>query len=157
MSANARRLTLVLLSALLATAGSAAASNIYKWTDEQGNVHYGDKPAPDASAERLAIESRSTDQAAVASLVDARREAREATRQQEADAASETESPEEQRQAAAERAEQCTKFRERLQQYVQSRRLYKQDENGERVYLDEEEMIAARNKVQQQVQEYCNN
>ena len=47
-------------------------------------------------------------------------------------------------------------YKQRLTRFVQSRRLYKEDENGERVYLDDEETQAAREKTQQQVQEFCN-
>jgi hypothetical protein len=36
-----------------------------------------------------------------------------------------------------------------------SRRLYREDENGERVYLDEAQMQSARDRVQSQVEEYC--
>ena len=53
------------------------------------------------------------------------------------------------------RAEQCSMYRERLTRYLQSRRLYKEDENGERVYMDEAEMQATREKVVGQVEEHC--
>ena len=54
-----------------------------------------------------------------------------------------------------ERAEKCTMYKERLQQFLTSRRLYREDESGERVYLDEKETLAARAEVQEQVLEYC--
>ena len=40
------------LVAALAAAGSVA--QIYKWTDEDGNVHFGDKPADDFAQRALA-------------------------------------------------------------------------------------------------------
>ena len=40
--------------------GLALASDIYKWTDETGNVHYADIPSGDFP-ERVDIESRPTD------------------------------------------------------------------------------------------------
>lgn len=47
----------VTLAALLAaTAGSALAeSKIYTWTDEEGTVHYGDRPPRNAQAEEVSI------------------------------------------------------------------------------------------------------
>jgi hypothetical protein len=48
-------------------------------------------------------------------------------------------------------------YKERLQRFVTSRRLYREDESGERVYLDEEQSQAARERVQQQVEEHCSN
>ena len=56
---------------------------------------------------------------------------------------------------AAEKKQKCDTYKARLQKFVQSRRLYKADENGERVYLDEEQTQAARERVENQVQEYC--
>jgi len=157
MSVSVRRLALLAAVAVLVAAGSAGAATIYKWIDEDGNVHYGDRPAPDGSSERLAIASQPTDPSRVASLVDARREAQQEQQQQQAEAAGEQPSPEAQRAAREERAKQCAMYKERLQQFLQSRRLYREDENGERVYLDEEETLAARNDVQQKVEEYCSN
>ncbi len=136
------------------SAGMAFASEIYKWTDEQGNVHYGDRPTGDASEERLAISSRPTDaskvQAQVQASYDARAAAKEAAASEPAGP-----TPEELRAQALERQEKCATYKARLQKFVTSRRLYKQDENGERVYLDEVETQAARERVENQVAEYC--
>lgn len=40
----------LLLAGALALAATAAQADIYKWTDEQGRVHYGDRPSPSAPA-----------------------------------------------------------------------------------------------------------
>jgi hypothetical protein len=42
-----KRLTAILL-ALLAVSSMVAADPLYKWVDDQGNVHYSDKPQPGA-------------------------------------------------------------------------------------------------------------
>jgi len=44
---------LVLLALPLAGAGTAA---IYKWVDEEGIVHYGDRPTPEQESEKIEIE-----------------------------------------------------------------------------------------------------
>ena len=62
---------------------------------------------------------------------------------------------EELRAAQQERQEQCQKYRARLEKYLQSQRLYKEDQSGERVYLDEDETLAARTRVEEQIKEYC--
>ena len=54
-----------------------------------------------------------------------------------------------------ERAEQCADARERLQRHAVARRMYRVDENGERVYLDDAEIAAARDRAEQKVAEYC--
>ncbi len=145
----------LMLAGIVAAAPAATGGEIYKWTDAEGNVHYGDRPTGAGNEERLAISSSPTDPARLQATVQARQEARaerDAART-EAEAAQPTE--EELRAEAEERARKCETYRERLQKFVTSRRLYRHDENGERVYLDEAETEAARARVQEQVQEYC--
>lgn len=145
-----------LLIALASVSGIALANDIYKWTDADGNVHYGDRPSGDASEERVAISSRPTDPGKVRTQLQARRTEIAATKEEKAaqDKAA-GESEQEQKALAKERAEKCETYKARLQKFVTSRRLYRQDESGERVYLDEAEMRAARERVENQVQEYC--
>ncbi len=54
------------------------------------------------------------------------------------------------RAQALEREEKCATSKARLQKFVTSQRLYKKDENVERVYLDQNETLAARERVQKQ-------
>lgn len=148
-----RPFTVATLITLLVT-GTAFSSEIYKWTDEDGNVHFGDRPVGEAP-ERLTIASSPTNRTAVQEQNTARAEARADARQAKADAAAEAPSEEELQTEAAERAKKCTTLRERMQKLVQSRRLYREDEAGERVYLDESETTAARADVEQQISKYC--
>jgi hypothetical protein len=142
----------LILSAGLAS--NAAASEIYKWTDADGNVHYTDKPM-DPSYEHLAIASRPTDNAGVRAQTQARLE-RQATAAEEAANVPAGPTRDELRAETRERAEKCSLYRERMTRFVQSRHLYREDDNGERVYLDESEKTAAEQKVQDQINEYCN-
>ncbi len=138
----------------LLVAGPLFAGEIYKWTDAEGNIHFGDKPVGDAP-ERLAIASRPTDQASVQAQNTARREARATAATEAAEAAAEGPSAEELQSAAVEKDQKCAEYKQKMQTLVQSRRIYNEDENGERVYLDEAQAIAARAKVEEQVSEYC--
>ena len=140
----------------LALSGSALASDIYKWVDAEGNVHYGDRPVGDQS-ERMAIQSRPTDPAAVREQYQARLQARSERREADAEAAAEAaESENEKRNEAEERMQKCQASRATMERFVRSRRLYREDANGERVYLDEAEMLAARQRVENDVSKYCN-
>ena len=56
---------------------------------------------------------------------------------------------------AENRKAKCAEYRARLQTYMQSQRLYREDASGERVYLDDNQMLEARNKAQDQIQQYC--
>lgn len=145
----------LMLAGIVAAAPAATGGEIYKWTDAEGNVHYRDRPTGAAGEERLAISSSSTDRARVQATVQARREARAERTEAQAEAASGQPTEEDLRAREEERAQRCETARERLQKFVTSRRLYRHDEDGERVYLDEAETEAARARVQEQVVEYC--
>ena len=138
----------------IVAANSAFAGDIYKWTDAEGNVHYGDRPAGN-QIERVAIESQATDPARIQEAAQARADSRSAKADAAAAAAAAGPSKEELRAEAAQRAESCTSYKAKMQQLVTSRRLYREDENGERTYLDENETLAAREQVENQITEYC--
>jgi hypothetical protein len=152
-----RHLYAVAITLTLAVSGIAVAGDIYKWVDEDGNVHYGDKPVSNGS-ERVAIESRPTDRARVQSQYQAAAQARAENRDARAQADEEGRKAEEELRAQAEeRRQKCEASRATMQQFVRSRRIYTQDESGERVYMDEAQMQAARERVENDVNEYCNN
>lgn len=146
--------TLLAAVAVLTAGSLASASEIYKWIDEDGNVHYGDKPV--VQAERVAIVSRPTDNARVQAQAQERADARARAAEEAMAAAAAEPSPEQLMAEAREREQKCSTYKDRLQKFVTSRRLYREDENGERVYLDEAETQAARERVENRVAEYCN-
>ena len=150
------RTALVFSVAAMTFAAGAMANEIYKWTDEDGNVHYEDRPSGAASEERLAINYKRTDGNAVQQRINARHE-RQATRDEARSAAAAAEQEAAENAAAEEqRAQACERARARLETYLQSRRLYRTDENGERVYLDDAQRQEARQKAEEQVTEFCN-
>ena len=153
---NTRRL-LAGLAALTVTIGAgAAADEIYKWTDADGNVHYEDRPSGNPSEERLQFSYNRTDTAAVQKRVQAQRDsvaARQEARQ-EADAQERTAA--EERAAAEQKQAKCEEYRGKLKTMLESRRLYREDETGERVYLDDEARAEARRKAEELIEETCN-
>ncbi len=120
---------------------SALAGDIYRYVDDDGGVHYVDRPSGAPDEERLTIASEPTDPAVVRARVAERRQARS----DEADAEA----------ASDEQAEKCRDYRERLERYVTSQRLYRENEAGERVYLDEAEREEARARVEELIANDC--
>ncbi len=149
-----KRLIGLCIAATLIVSGAALGGEIYKWTDAAGNVHYVDRPTADGRSERISVASRRTDAAAVQARLDAQRDAR-AAREEAKSQEPKKQTREERRAEAAERAKKCEEHRNRLDSYVQSQRLYREDEDGERVYLNEQEIQEARNRAQEKVQEFC--
>lgn len=56
---NRTRHTLITLLLAIVLSPSTTASQIYRWTDAEGGVHYGQGKPPDASAERVTITHQS--------------------------------------------------------------------------------------------------
>lgn len=147
------RIAIFIMALAMAAAGTMFAGEVYKWTDDDGNVYYSDTPV--ANAERVEIDSRPTDPKRIQAETQARADA-QAHIAEEAASAPQGPTQEELQAEARERAENCTKYQQRQVQFAQNRRIYRMDENGERVYYDEDEMAATRAKVAEQVTEYCN-
>ena len=150
-----KRLAVSALVLALAASGPTLASEIYKWTDAEGNVHYVDRPTGQPTEQRLDITYKRTDGASVQARVDARRENQAALREKRTLQDNEEQTVAEQRAEAEERQKKCENYRAKLETMVTSRRLYREDENGERVYLDDAEMQEARQRAEELVAEYC--
>ena len=147
-------LFLTVTTIAVAASSAAISGEIYKWTDDAGNVHYEDRPTENQAVERLQIASRSTDNAAIRDQAQARIEDKKVA-DQIASEAPEKMSRREIRAENARRQEQCQKYRDQLDQVLRSRHLYRAGDDGERTYLDEAETQVERTRVEDQVKEYC--
>lgn len=133
-----RSLLLLTLTTATLAAGTAAA-DVYKYKDEKGNIQYTDKP-PSLPAERLNVQSQRTD--VVAAQTRPQPEQRPSGSQQSRNQAAEQKEAAE--MTAKDKAERCAKARERYDKYMNSQKLYEQDDKGERRYLNSDELDAAR-------------
>lgn len=133
------------------------ADEIYKWTDEDGNIHYEDRPSGALSEEILQFSYNRTDNTAVQARVQTQREATSNRRQSREDAAADRLTAEEDRAAAEEKQAQCLAYRGQLKIMLESPRVYREDESGERNYLDEAARAEARSKAEELINETCGN
>lgn len=130
-----------------------ARADVYRWIDDQGVPHYSDewvpgstlvktvKPHPasaDASARSSDRKSLSAANSRVSSELSEQANAR-ATQQD----------------VAKVRDAQCKTARERYMRAIQSRRIYKDNKDGEREYLSDEAADAYRIEARKDVQEKC--
>lgn len=130
------------LSAGLALSGMAHA-DVYKYKDPKGNVQYTDKPAV-LPAERLNVQSQRTDTVALNKrLEEENKKSGEQAKSQQSAAAQAADQKKAQELSATDKAEKCAKSRERYDSYMNSQRLY-EETNGERRYLSDTELDAAR-------------
>ena len=126
----------------------AAHADIWKWVDEDGNVHFGDMPAREYAESSELVkytpEKRSTspsskDQTSASLGKDIDHE----------------ETPAEKREREAARAYYCNQAKEVYRSYVDATRLYRSSENGRREYLSEQEASAALANAEASVAEWC--
>ena len=126
-----------------------ASAEIYRWTDAQGRVHFSEKPGV-TGAEQVEVKPQ------VVERDDATRE-REQRTQQYFDARREEKASADIRAAAAraERNKECSELRSNLAQIQRGGRYFTTDANGERSYIDEAEVEAARSRLSSRIAERC--
>ena len=136
---------LLLIAALLP---ALATAEIYRWTDEQGRVHFGQRPV--AGAEPVEVKPQVVER-------DEHTREREARSQRFYDARRE-----EQQQAAAaaaaqheERANECRDLRRRLAQIPEGFSYYRTDADGERIYYSDEQTDTARRQLRERIAQRC--
>jgi hypothetical protein len=153
---NTMTLRSFLLTSLTVVAlAPAALADVYRFKDDKGNVMYTDKPST-LPAERLNVQSTKTDVVAVQQRqeADMKRMQDGATARNQT-AAGRSEQEQANQLTAKDKAERCTKARERYDQYMNSQRLYEQQENGERRYLSNEELDKARTAAKASMDVMC--
>ena len=134
---------------------SIAQADVYKYTDEKGNIQYTDRPLT-LPAERLSVASQRSD---VVALDERENEGAQSTDQDKP--RQQTEKPTVQQkkpsQSAAEAKEQaCTKAREDYVSRMTSQKLFSEEPNGQRTYLTTAEIDAARASAKLLMDTMCN-
>ncbi len=159
---NRKKLTTTVAATFVLVASSSFASEIYRVTDEDGNIQYSDRPTFVDTEERVAIASARTDSTAARTHMEQRYSLNQPAQEPAAQNSIPEEVVEEEEMTRAERAaeqreraQKCQQYRARLETFVTSRRLYRENDNGEREYLEEGEVLEARERVQDLINEYC--
>ncbi len=126
-----------------------ASAEIYRWTDAQGRVHFGERPGA-SNAQTVEVKPQ------VVERDDATRQREQRTEQfYEARRAEQVRDNQQAAAAQAKRAEECRQLRHNQAQIQQSGRFYSSDANGNRVYYSDKEMDAARSRLSTQIAQRC--
>ncbi|MCK2151370.1 MULTISPECIES: DUF4124 domain-containing protein [Marinobacter] len=147
---NKKILTLSLLLAVVP--GVSMGASVYKWTDENGVTHFGDRQPTGTQSEKVNVRSGSASPAA--SSRPSPTERVNALEEQEQEAA------EQRRQSAAEEARQkqreanCSTAQANLDVMARNARI-RIEENGEQRYLTQEEIAEKRTQFEEIVAENC--
>lgn len=151
-----RFLCIVCLAALPATQ-ALADTEVFRWVDEDGVLHYSDRPM-DPHAERANITSRPTDRARLREQQLREWEGRQAAARAAADQPPEGSAASEADRQAEEariREANCVAARDRLATYTAAPRLYETLPDGQRRYLPEEELDSLRARARAEVDAWC--
>ena len=143
-----RPLRILMLCVLLVT--RAAAAEIYRWVDENGEVHFSDRPRPGASTVR--VPKAPAPAPAEAGRAERQRrllEAWQAERIRKREARSQAEAQ------ARERRRNCAIARDNLRQYRSARAVYRLNAEGERVFMDDTERSRLIAQWQGEVARWC--
>jgi hypothetical protein len=143
-------LLLTLAAASLAT--GTAFADVYKYKDAKGNIQYTDKP-PSLPAERLNVQSQKTDVIAAQERADAVVKANTTPPPAQGNSRAEQKAAAE--MTAKDKADRCIKARERYDNYMNSQKLYEPGKDGERRYLSDVELDAARASAKTSMDELC--
>lgn len=143
----------LLAALILSVVAASAAGEVYKWVDQDGKVHYGDRrpasgvdpnvvelaPAPskDADHDERSLQRRR--------LLDAFEAERAEQRQAQAKAAA----------AKRDRAEKCARVRRDLARFERANIVYTEDDDGTRIYMSDAERNAAVSAARTWLDEHC--
>jgi hypothetical protein len=128
---------------------------VYTWVDSEGVVHYADMPEGDG-AEQVAVQSRRTNPGRIGAQRQAESEGAAGQRAAAGEQArTDAERAEIEQQNAAARADGCRRATAAYENYMTNRRFYKPLPNGERQWLTEEEVAAAKEAARQAMETYC--
>ena len=147
---------IVTIAAALLVLGTAQASEVFVTKDAQGHPVYTDRP-DSLPAERLKLQSKSTDTVDVQKRYDEEMKGYAASSKPASAAIPNTaEGRKAKELTAADKAKRCQDSRQRYDHYMTAQRLYEQaPEGGDRHYLDDKEIDAARANAKQVMDEFC--
>lgn len=129
-------------AAILLTASAFGAGEIYRWKGADGTWHYSDQPRAGAELVRGPQMSRPAEAAPAAPQ--SPQPAQPMATTEEPLPVSEEVAAEVRSQAETARAEQCKRAEAAYQDALKARRIFRTDAQGNRVYMSEPEMDAAR-------------
>jgi hypothetical protein len=135
----------------------AAHAGLNKWVDAEGKVHYSDSPPPNAKSETvrdLSGKGQTEAPATYSTKSYAEREAEMKKSKMEKDEASKKEA---QKDAAADaKKRSCEAARQHARALEEGARVYNYDQNGERVYLDDDTRAQRLEEARKTISADCN-
>ncbi len=139
--------------------GSVHAGSIYKWTDDDGNVHYGERP-PAKGATEVRIRNRGGVEkmdapANPATQPDPKAQRDKMIQALEGDRLARQEKKQKQAKKVKKHKMQCARAKDKLRRYQRASSLYKLDTDGNRVTLPQSVKQQATERLQDEIKKWC--
>lgn len=142
-----------MLLVLLGLLSVSANAGVYRWVDDKGRTHFGDRPPAESNSEPVKVTPPPPDADNLAN--ERRQRMNEFLDSQQDERQSRQAAKAEADQQAAKEAELCRKLQARLKHMASVSTFYNLNEQGERVYVSEEENDRIRERFRTKVQETC--
>ena len=128
-------------------------AGVYKWTDENGKVHFGDRP-PDQGAKEVRIDASPPPSSGIKAREQLERQQRllqsyDEERQIKAKDKAKTD------KLKARREKNCRIARARVENYRTSSYLFERDKEGKKIIYSHEQRAAIEKKAQAEVAHWC--
>ena len=134
------------------------AETVYKWVDEDGQVHFGSK-AGSKNAKEVKIKNRYIDSGKSTSPLNAQERANKTKRflnALDAENKSIADAKAKKREQDERKVIRCNASRDQLRRYENSGALYDLDEKGNRILLNKKQYDQAMSQARARVQKWCN-
>jgi hypothetical protein len=152
-----KRLLLLIAILLFCTTTLSVAGKIYKWTDSEGNIHYGERPPSGQQGKQVHVPKgpayTAKPAAKAGNPADARKNLLDAFDKERKEKAEATAKSEKEKAA---RDKNCSNARKRVAGLSIGGRIYDITEQGERKYLEDAEIKKRLAEANKAVEKWCN-
>jgi hypothetical protein len=133
----------------------AAWAQVFKWVDESGKTHYGERPPPGVKAVEIGVPAPPSGAAAVPAPQKSAKEEELEFRKRQIERAKQEAKGEASAEEQRHRADRCALAQRRLTALQEPIRVFDRNEKGERVYIDDAARPAAIATEQRKIAENC--
>jgi len=131
-----------------------AHAEIYRWTDENGKVHFSDKPIGD-KAKKIDIKEQPAEPVNTQTSEDRKRKVQQYLRARQEERAELDRQDEEKKKLRKERKVKCAEFKHRYKETIEARAVYFRNKDGTRSYLGEKERAKEEAFLKAGVNKWC--
>lgn len=132
----------------------SVSAEIYKWTDENGKVHYSDKPIDDKS-EKISIKLPPAASTPTQTSVDRKTKTDNFLRARQEERAEIDEKIAEKKKLKKQRKKKCKAAKKENENLIRARAIYYEGEGGAREYIGDEERARVLAEAKAEIKKWC--